>query len=74
MVKGQRIGRFLAMVAVAICLVAARPRVAAAGCAYLQGFRALHDQIPDVVGACVTNEFHNALGDGLQLTRGGLLV
>ncbi|MBM4418520.1 MAG: hypothetical protein FJ033_09440 [Chloroflexi bacterium] len=49
-------------------------------CGFMLGFRALRDQIPTVVGACVENEHHDARsGDGLQRTTawhgaGGLLV
>ena len=35
----------------------------------------LHDLIPQVVGDCVTDEYHNPLnGDGLQESVSGLLV
>jgi hypothetical protein len=53
------------------------PRVtlAQAGCQFLFGFKALHDQIPAVVGPCLGDETHNPdNGDGLQQTLGGLLV
>jgi hypothetical protein len=52
----------------------------AANCEFVLGFKALHDMIPDIVGQCTTNEYHNAQnGDGLQQTtawhgKGGLLV
>lgn len=45
------------------------------GCAFTLGFKALRDQIPGVVGACLEDVHHNpANGDGLQRTAGGLLV
>src|SRR5512146_2276712 len=48
---------------------------AQAQCSYQLGFRVLHDLIPDIAGACVTNEQHNAQnGDGLQFTAKGLMV
>ena len=51
------------------------PASAAPPCEFVLGFKALHDLIPDVVGDCKTNEYHNPdSGDGLQLTTGGLLV
>src|SRR5205814_6084190 len=51
------------------------PAAAQAGCAFQLGFKALRDQIPAIVGDCITNEYHNPdNGDGLQQTTGGLLV
>ncbi len=47
----------------------------AADCGFSLGFKTLHDMIPDIVGDCRENEWHNAFnGDGLQQTTGGLLV
>jgi hypothetical protein len=54
----------------------------AANCSFVLGFKALHDQIPTIVGDCLVDEHHNpANGDGLQETTGpagghgtGLLV
>jgi hypothetical protein len=52
----------------------------AADCQFILGFKTIHDLIPDKVGACKTNEYHNPQnGDGLQETvawhgKGGLLV
>jgi hypothetical protein len=44
-------------------------------CGFTLGFRTIHDMIPDIVGNCRENEWHNAEnGDGLQQTTGGLLV
>jgi hypothetical protein len=46
-----------------------------ATCGFTLGFQTLHDMIPDIVGSCRENEWHNAFnGDGLQQTTGGLLV
>jgi hypothetical protein len=54
---------------------AAPPSAAPAGCGFALGFKALRDQVPGVVGACLENEHHNPEnGDGLQRTTGGLLV
>jgi len=54
---------------------AAPPAAGVSGCGYSLGFRALRDQIPGVVGACLEDEHHNpANGDSLQRTSGGLLV
>ena len=52
----------------------------AANCEFVLGFKALRDMIPDKVGDCLVNEYHNPLnGDGLQDTtswhgKGGLMV
>ena len=54
---------------------AASPAVAAGDCQYVLGFKTLHDAIRNVVGDCLTSEYHNAQnGDGLQRTTRGLLV
>jgi hypothetical protein len=68
---------FVAIVALGLlatpCALAAAP--ASAACTYVLGFQTLHDLIPQVVGNCVTDEYHNPLnGDGLQQSVGGLLV
>jgi Protein of unknown function (DUF4232) len=45
------------------------------GCQFTLGFAALHDQIPDVVGACTSDKQHSSIsGDALQTTTTGLLV
>jgi hypothetical protein len=47
----------------------------AADCQFQLGFKAIADQIPDVVGQCSENEHYNQRnGDSLQATSGGLLV
>jgi hypothetical protein len=44
-------------------------------CHYQLGFATLHAMIPEIVGDCVTDEFHNPeTGDTLQVTENGLLV
>ena len=65
----------------AVLAPAAAPRPGnAAQCGFVLGFKALRDLIPDIVGECLTDEYHNpATGDGLQGTtawhgKGGLLV
>ena len=62
--------------AVALLLGAAPvPTARAADCQFVLGFAALHDLLPQLVGACLVDEHHNpANGDGLQETTGGLLV
>jgi hypothetical protein len=47
----------------------------AAPCTFTQGFKMMHDLIPDVVGDCVGEEWHEPTsGDALQYTTNGLLV
>ncbi len=54
--------------------------VSASNCAFVLGFKAVHDLMPATVGDCLVDEHHNsANGDGLQETAGptgagGLLV
>ena len=46
-----------------------------AGCVFQLGFKVLHDMIPETVGQCIENEWHNPYnGDGLQRTTKGLEV
>jgi beta propeller repeat protein len=53
----------------------AGPPRPAGPCSFTLGFKALRDQIPQVVGECLENEWHNAdNGDALQQTTGGLLA
>ncbi len=84
-VSRRLIGRAAAVVALAALLLlvpGAGTEHAAAqeSCGFALGFRALREQIPTVVGACLENEHHDARsGDGLQRTTawhgaGGLLV
>jgi hypothetical protein len=74
----RRFARLLLSFAFAAALLIAPttvPPARAADCQFLLGFKTLHDLIPEIVGDCITEEFHNAEnGDGLQLTVGGLLV
>lgn len=45
------------------------------GCDFVLGFSTLHDLIPDRVGQCLENEWHNPQnGDALQRTTGGLMA
>ena len=49
--------------------------VAAADCQFVLGFKTLRDLIGnEIVGECLENEHHNAIGDSVQQTTGGLLV
>src|SRR3989442_1330880 len=55
-------------------VAAASAARASAACGFTQGFAALHDLIPDVVGACVTDAVPQAGGDVQQPTANGMLV
>lgn len=49
--------------------------VSAASCVFTQGFRLIHDKIPDIVGGCLVPEHYNPQnGDALQETANGLMV
>jgi hypothetical protein len=47
---------------------------AATACTFTLGFKALRDQIPQIVGDCIENEWHGSNGDALQRTTRGLLA
>ncbi len=52
-----------------------QPGPAAQGdCQYVLGFLALYQRIPDVMGACASNETPSPNGDSLQQTANGLAV
>jgi hypothetical protein len=65
---------------VAVLLPSAMPVAQSAaraqpGCTLTPGFRAIRDQIPDIVGACLDDEHVNPEnGNAEQRTTGGLLV
>jgi hypothetical protein len=65
------------IVVVAAVVAALVPGVAGAqqGCSFQLGFKAIADQIPQVVGPCLEDEHADPQnGDALQRTAGGLLV
>jgi hypothetical protein len=68
----------LALGAIVLPTMIARPapvEAQAANCEFMLGFKTLRDMIPEIVGSCRENEWHNAEnGDGLQQTTGGLMV
>lgn len=65
----------LALTSLVACFAWGAMPARAASCQFVLGFAALHDLIPDVVGACVSDEQHNPdNGDALQETTNGLLV
>lgn len=77
--KVLKLGGIVFMVAVVVLPVmfvgsAPYPVAAQPGCAFKLGFKALHDQIPDIVGDCVTDEQWNGLRDWNQHTTNGLMV
>ena len=69
---------FRPLLIAALLLAACAPnatRGVAADCEFRLGFRALHDQIPSIVGDCLENEhFNPATGNTEQRTSGGLVV
>ena len=65
----QRI--FVILLSLGLLLTPGRssPEAKAANCAFVLGFKTLHDMIPGVVGDCLVDEHHNPEnGDGLQET------
>ncbi len=71
--------RFFISIGLLLSLVSFAPGISsptlAAECSFVQGFKSLHDQAPDVVGDCRSDQRYNPEnGDGLQETTRGLLV
>jgi len=69
--------RAIAFAALALLILGVPPvsPADAGACAFVLGFKAIHDQIPATVGDCVDDEGHNPQnGDALQHTARGLLV
>ncbi|MCC7105396.1 MAG: GerMN domain-containing protein [Chloroflexi bacterium] len=67
--------RGLVMASVVVALSVPAGVAALSGCELRLGFRALHDRVPDVIGECLEDEWHDAdNGDALQRTTGGLLL
>ncbi len=69
--------RLLACVLFSLCVavLTAATAHAAPECQFVLGFKALRDLVGhEIVGECLENERHNASGDGVQQTTGGLLV
>ncbi|HEU5319081.1 MAG TPA: hypothetical protein VFX49_23420, partial [Chloroflexota bacterium] len=66
--------RVLAAVALLVGLLPATGLRAQEGCQYILGFLALYQQIPTVMGPCVSNETPSPNGDSLQQTANGLAV
>ncbi|MXW28976.1 MAG: hypothetical protein F4Z80_08950 [Chloroflexi bacterium] len=66
--------RLAVLLGLAALLLAAQP-LAAQGCSFQLGFKALRDLIPDVVGECLENEHHDPeTGLTQQATSNGLLT
>src|SRR5438094_3339788 len=67
--------RVLALLLAVLVVPHAANGVRPASCSFRLGFAALHDLAPQIVGDCVTDEYHNPdNGDGLQQTTNGLLA
>src|SRR6266568_4681765 len=74
---GRRRLLLLALAALlsSLAVFPARSLQAQGACTFTLGFKALRDQIPDVVGSCLENEHFNlANGNSEQRASGGLLV
>ena len=73
--KGDAMKTRLVLLIAVVGLVFASQPVLAQDCVFQLGFRALHDQIPDIVGDCLENEQHNpATGITQQATTNGHLT
>lgn len=76
----SRLSVLIGVLAVSLAiLLSGAQSTQAASCTFVLGFKAIHDQIPDIVGDCTSDEYHGANGDGLQNTvawhgKGGLLA
>lgn len=58
-----------------LALLSATSIGASVDCQFVLGFKTLRDIVGhETVGECLENEHHNASGDGVQHTTGGLLV
>jgi hypothetical protein len=72
------LGTVLALGAIVVPTMLARPAAVeaqAADCQFTLGFATLRNMIPEIVGSCIENEWHNAQnGDGLQRTTRGMMV
>lgn len=70
---GLKTLKIVLVIAIVVLAMAQSGATQAQGCQYVLGFATLHSLIPDVVGACVTNERHDGLGNGYQTTVNGLM-
>ncbi len=59
--------------AAALLLLGAAPAAQAQGCQFVLGFLTIQQQIPQIVGQCVTNEMFDAQGNSNQITTGGMM-
>ncbi len=69
---GPKLSHLAALALVLALALVARPAQAAT-CQYVLGFATLHNLIPNVVGNCVTDEYHDGVGNGYQQTVNGLM-
>src|SRR3712207_3805281 len=73
--NGRSVWLLLVAVALAVSVVPAPAFTSQATCTFTLGFKALRDQIPDIVGDCLEDErFNPENGNAEQRTTGGLLV
>ena len=63
----------MGMLVAALALFLSSSTAQAQACRFTLGFEAIHNQIPDIVGACVTNEEYDSRGNSLQKTANGLM-
>ncbi|MFN8499666.1 MAG: hypothetical protein U0641_17575 [Anaerolineae bacterium] len=66
------IAALLSVVAVLALMALALP-TQAQGCQFVLGFATIQQQIPQIVGQCVTNETHDGAGNANQLTTNGMM-
>lgn len=66
--------RVLTVVLVVIASLAPSAASAQVGCSFQNGFKAMADQVPELVGSCVTNEYDGGDGTTRQLAAGGYFV
>ena len=63
----------LPLAAALMMLAYAPPASYAQGCEYKLGFADIYNQIPQIVGPCVTNEMYDAQGNSNQMTANGMM-
>ncbi|MFN8471138.1 MAG: hypothetical protein U0822_02865 [Anaerolineae bacterium] len=59
--------------AVVLCLMVLALPSQAQGCQFVLGFATIQQQIPQIVGNCVTNEIHDEAGNANQMTTNGMM-
>ena len=59
--------------AATLMLLIAAPATQAQGCQFVLGFATIQQQIPQIVGSCLTNEVFDAQGNSNQMTTNGMM-